>query len=422
MTSTTPMAAVGGQEKPVWLTVSQERLMVWALAGIQFSQILDFMVMMPLGPSLMPALQINTQQFALLVSIYTLAAAGSGLLAATFVDFFERKALLLTLFALFVLASLSCVLAPDYATLLLTRGLAGMFGGVLGAMLQTIVGDAVPFERRGKASGTVMSAAAVASVIGVPASLVLASKFGWQWSFVAIALVAVVFWVLAACFVPRLPRPPATAPGRIVAQALGRMGTVLRDRNHLLAMLFMALGGFSTFTLIPYLALYLTSNVGLQVAQVPWVYAVGGAAGFFTARFIGTLADRWGKVRTYRWLALLSMVPILVQTHLSVTAFGWVLLCSTLFFTLVLGRAIPAMAITISAVQPPLRGTFMALNSALQQLACGGAAFLGGMLVVQTPTGELDGYGSAGVLALGLTACTVLLAGKIRMHTKPPAP
>ncbi|WP_114968048.1 MFS transporter [Rhodoferax ferrireducens] len=412
-------AASGITTNPVPLAGNQERLLVFTLAGIQFSHILDFMIMMPLGPILIQALQIDTQQFALLVAIYTLTAAGSGLLAATFVDFFERKSLLLTLFALFALATLLCAMAPDYQTLLLTRGLAGVFGGVLSAMLQTIIGDVIPFERRGKASGSVMSAAAVASVLGVPMSLMLATKLGWQWPFVAIAVIAVVFLLLAARNIPTLPKHQAAHSGRSWKKPFASMRAVLQERNHLLAMLFMALGAFSTFTVISYLTLYLTGNVGLSAEQLPLVYALGGMAGFLSARLIGGLADHWGKVRTYRLIALLSIAPILLQTHLPPMALGWVLLCSTLFFTLGSGRAIPAMAITISAVQPPLRGAFMALNSSIQQLACGAAAFLGGLMISRTPTGVISGYGHAGWLAIGLTGFTILLAGKIHMHTRP---
>lgn len=416
MNTSTAMAA-----PPAALAGAQERMLVFVLAGVQFSHILDFMVMMPLGPVLTQALRIDARQFALLVSIYTLAAAGSGLLAAAFVDLFDRKRLLLVLFALFVLATLLCALAPDYPSLLLTRGLAGVFGGVLGAMLQTIIGDVIPFERRGRASGSVMSATAVASVLGVPASLMLATQLGWQWPFVVIAVIAVVFLLLAVRHIPRLPRRhPAQAPWGWTRPFAG-MRAVLQDRNHRVAMLFMALGAFSTFTVIPHLALYLTGNVGLSAQQMPLVYGLGGIAGFFSARWIGGLADRWGKVRAYRLIALLSVAPIFMLTHMPPLALGWVLLCSTLFFTLGPGRAIPAMAITISAVQPPLRGTFMSLNSALQQLACGAAAFLGGWMVSQTPAGALGGYGHAGWLAIGLTAFTILLAGKIHMHTRPPA-
>jgi len=403
------------------LSLQQEKRLLFTLAGIQFSHILDFMIMMPIGPVLMPALGINTAQFAWLLSIYTLMAAASGLVAAAFVDLFERKKMLLVLFSLFVLATLSCALAPNYQTLLITRGLAGVFGGVLGAMLQTLVADLIPFERRGQASGTVMSGTAAATVLGVPTSLFLTNGIGWQAPFVVIGAVASLFLLLAMRDIPSLSKPPAMQ--RHWRQAAHNMQTVLTNSNHVTGLVFMALGAFSTFTVIPYLTLYLTGNVGLSMAQMPWVYMLGGLASFLSARRIGNLADRWGKVRSYRLIATLSMVPILLQTHLPAVAFGWVLLCSTLFFMIGTGRAIPAMAITISAIQPPLRGTFMSLNAAIQQLACGAAALVGGLIITQLSDGSLSGYGHAGWLAVGLTWLTIVLAGRIQMLSGPmPAP
>ena len=399
------------------VTASEERILLFTLAGIQFSHILDFMVLMPLGPALMNALSISTHEFALLVSIYTLAAAASGILAATFVDLFERKRLLLVFFALFAIATFCCALATGFHSLLLARGMAGAFGGVIAAMVQTMIADLIPFERRGKASGSVMSATAVASVVGVPLALWLSHVFGWRVPFMVIALLALGFLTLAALKLPSLRAHLQGATGRPFA----KMAAVLRDRNHRVAMLFMALGGGSTFIVIPYITLYLSSTVGLSAAQIPLVYAIGGIASFFSARRIGRLADEWGKVRSYRAVALLSIVPIFALTHLPALALGWVLLCTTLFFALGPGRAVSAMAITISAVQPPLRGTFMSLNAAIQQLACGVAAYVGGLMISQQSSGEMLGYGNAGWAAIAITGLTLYLSGQVQMQQSPVA-
>jgi predicted MFS family arabinose efflux permease len=164
------------------LDPARERALLVTLAGIQFAHILDFMIMMPLGPILMREFGVGTREFGLLVSSYTFSAACTGLLAATFVDRFERKRLLLAMFALFAVATLACGLAQGYWTLLIARGTAGAFGGVLGSMVQTMVGDLIPFERRGRASGTVMSAFSLSTVAGVPLSLYLANQFGWRFA------------------------------------------------------------------------------------------------------------------------------------------------------------------------------------------------------------------------------------------------
>jgi len=139
----------------------QELLFLLALAGIQFTHILDFMIMMPLGPELIRVLNINTHQFGLLLSSYTFAAALAGFFATYYVDRFERRKLLLSLYAFFILATIACGLAPNYETLFIARAFAGAFGGILGSLVQTIVADSIPFERRGKALGTVMAAFSV---------------------------------------------------------------------------------------------------------------------------------------------------------------------------------------------------------------------------------------------------------------------
>lgn len=400
-------------------TPHQERILLLILAGIQFAHILDFMVLMPLAPLLMKNLSISTQQFALLVSIYTLAAAFSGIFAATFVDLFERKRVLLVFFSLFGLSTFWCALAGSFETLLLARALAGAFGGVLAAMVQTMVADLIPFERRGKASGSVMSATAVASVVGVPLALLLSNLFGWRVPFAAIGLLTLGFFVLAVLRLPTLRTHLSAAEQSAWRQPFAKMTAVLKERNHRIAILFMALGGGSTFIVIPYIALYLTSTAGLDESQIPLVYAIGGIASFFSARRIGRLADEWGKVRSYRIVALLSIIPIFILTHLPVVALGWVLLVTTVFFGLGPGRAVSAMAITISAVKPPLRGTFMSLNAAIQQLACGVAAYLGSLLISQQDNGVMVGFGHAGWAAIAITGLTIYLSGQIQMHQIP---
>jgi predicted MFS family arabinose efflux permease len=198
---TPPPAASPASTAP--LTPRRELWLLLTLAGIQFTHIVDFMIMMPLGPQLVALFGINDAQFGLLVSAYTFAAGASGLLAATYVDRFGRKRLLLVLYVLFALATLSCALSPNYATLMLARVACGAFGGVLGTLTQTIVGDVIPFERRGRAMAVVMSSFSLATVAGVPAGLWLATQFNWHAPFYALALVCVGLGLLAWRTLPR---------------------------------------------------------------------------------------------------------------------------------------------------------------------------------------------------------------------------
>lgn len=404
---------------PEPLDLARERMLLLTLAGIQFAHILDFMVMMPLGPILMRALSVGTHEFGLLVSAYTFTAAFTGILAAVFVDRFERKRMLLTMFALFALATLACALAPGYGTLLAARSTAGAFGGILGSMVQTMVGDLIPFERRGRASGTIMSAFSLSTVAGVPLSLYLANHFGWRSPFVFIAALSCAFLFLGWKMLPALRGhlPTATVSETERAHPLSAMRAVLRDANHLRALLFMALIMFSGFSVIPYITIYVTANVGIRQEDIPLIYLAGGCATFFTSRLVGRLADAHGKIRIYRLMALCSMVPLLVQTHLMPVPLWMMIFWSTVFFIFVPGRMVPAMAIVTSAVQPRLRGTFLSMNGAVQQLASGGASYIGGAMIAADASGRIVGYDRVGYLAIAATLAAIAFAGEIRMHT-----
>ncbi|MDA8256196.1 MAG: MFS transporter [Betaproteobacteria bacterium] len=403
---------------PSPLDPARERMLLLTLAGIQFAHILDFMIMMPLGPILMKELAVGTHEFGLLVSSYTFSAAFTGLLAAIFVDRFERKRLLLTMFALFAVATLACGLAPGYWTLLAARGTAGAFGGVLGSMVQTMVGDLIPFERRGRASGTIMSAFSLSTVAGVPLSLYLANHFGWRFPFFFIALLSCGFLLLGWKMLPALRGhlPNAMVSETERAHPLAAMAAVLRDANHLRALLFMALIMVSGFSVIPYITIYVTANVGIRQEDIPLIYLFGGTATFFTSRLIGRLADAHGKIRVYRWMALCSMLPLLVQTHLWPVPLWLMIVWSTIFFIFVPGRMVPAMAIVTSAVQPRLRGTFLSMNGAVQQLASGAASYLGGAMIAADASGRIVGYGNVGWLAVGATFIAMLFVGRIHLH------
>ena len=393
--------------------------MLATLASIQFAHILDFMIMMPLGPILMREMAIDAHQFGLLVSAYTFTAALAGIPVAIIADRFERKRLLLATFILFGLATLACGLATSYITLLAARAIAGAFGGVLGSMVQTIVGDLIPYERRGHASGIIMSAFSVSTVAGVPLSLFLANFYGWRFPFFLIAALSVVLLLLGVRHLPDLRGhlPSAVVSENERAHPLAAIVAVLKDTNHLRAYAFMALGIFSGFTVIPFFTVYATGNVGIRQEDIPYIYLAGGCTTFFTSRWIGRLSDVHGKVRLYRWVAILSLVPLFIQTHLPPVPLWFMVAGSTLFFILVPGRMVPVMAIMTSAVQPHLRGTFMAINASVASLCSGLAAYFAGAMMTLDAGGKLVGYGNVGLLAMSMTLLAMVFVGSIKLHT-----
>ncbi|WP_290691622.1 MFS transporter [Aquabacterium sp.] len=410
------MSSTASTAPPIPSTLMvRERLLLWSLAAINFTHIVDFMVMMPLGPQLTKLFHVSDAEFGLLVSAYSLAAGLSGLLVSMVIDRFERKRALLLVYAGFAVATLACGLAPSYGALLAARVAAGVFGGVLGALVQTIVGDAVPFERRGQAMGLVMSAFSMSTVAGVPLSLWMASRWGWHMPFFAITAASLVVLVAAWRSVPLL-RGHMT--GVSAQPPITQLKRVLAEPNHWRAFALSMLMLSGSFSIIPYITIYTTSNVGLSQEQVPYVYFAGGVATLFTARLWGRLTDRWGKVLMFRVISVLAVLPMLALTHLPVVALPVLLLVTTAFFVFVSGRMVPGMALLTAAPEPSVRGSFMSVNGALQSAAMGVSAWVGGLMISRTPEGLVQGYGRAGWLALVTTLIMVWWVGRLRLHTQ----
>jgi predicted MFS family arabinose efflux permease len=402
--------ALGGKRKEQFFLIS--------LAGIQFTHILDFMIMMPLGPDFIRELNINTHEFGLLLSSYTFAAAIAGVLATYFVDRFERRVLLLSLYCCFIIATLLCGLAPDYSSLFIARAFAGAFGGILGSLVQTIVADSIPFERRGKALGIVMSAFSVSTVAGVPLSLLLANNIpflGWRAPFIFIALISSLILYLAYRHIPKIVGHLGQAHE---GSRLSQIWNVLVAHQHLRVFIFMALVMMTGFSVIPYIALYLTSNVGVDNSYISLVYLFGGIATLMSSRLIGHMADRYGKVKVFRILAIASLIPLLVTTNLIPVPLWMVLINSTAFFILISGRMIPAMAIASQVVEAKIRGSFMSLVGSVQMLASGLASVIAGLVVTIGSDGKMEHYNLVGYGAAVCGLLTYWLVGYIHTDKK----
>ncbi|MCU0925895.1 MAG: MFS transporter [Hydrogenophaga sp.] len=397
------------------LTPRRELLLLLTIAGIQFTHILDFMIMMPLGPQFTRLFAISDAQFGLLVSAYTIAAGVSGLAAATYVDRFDRKHLLLTLYVLFALATLACGLAPGYGFLMVARVAAGVFGGVLSALAQTIVADVIPFERRGRAMGLVMSSFSVSTVAGVPLGLFMATHLGWQAPFIGIAALSGLMALGAALTLPRLNHHLKAQDRPSVWRGIGM---VLAEPNHQRAFAFSALLMFTGFTVLPFITIFMQTNVGLSPTQIPYIYLCGGVATLFTARLFGRLSDRWGKLPTFNALALAVILPLLATTLMPRWPLWAVLVVSTALFICMSGRMIPGMALITGAATPALRGTFMALNAAVQSAAMGLASLVGGLIIGRDAAGQVQHYWVSGLLGATASLVAIALARRVKVHSE----
>ncbi len=388
-----------------------ERSILLILAAIQFTHIMDFMVMMPLAPQLMRELNLGAGQFSALVAAYSIAAGIVGLLSAPFIDRFDRRTLLLWVYAGFTAATLLCGLAPDAHTLLIARAIGGAFGGISGSLCLAIVSDLVPPERRAAGIGIVMTAFAVAAAIGVPVGLQLAQLWTWRAPFNSVAAVGAVVWCLVFRFVPpvRGHLQGVTHKGRAFQE-------LLRDANAGRAIVFMAVMVLGHFSIIPLLSPHLVGDLALPEKYLFLVYMIGGAASVVTAPQVGRLADRHGRQRVFTIMVATASLIILAIANAPALPVWGTLSLTGLFFIFASGRFVPAQAIVTLAVPSSRRGAFLSLTSCARDLASGVASTLGGWIVTKQPNGHLVHFNWLGWIAVSAGLLSILLAHRVRMN------
>jgi predicted MFS family arabinose efflux permease len=364
----------------------------------------------------MRVFSIGPSEFSLVISSYAFSAAICGILGSLFLDRFDRKKALLFLYSGFILGTLACAFAFNHHALIFARIIAGGFGGILGGLIFSILGDNIPENRRGAATGTVMSAFGVSSVIGIPTGLFLADHFNWHAPFIFLSVLSSLVLIL----IIKKMRPMKQHLKESQDSKLSRwesFKTNLFEPNHLRAFtlsLFIILSGFMV---IPFVSPYMVKNVGLLETELPYLYFCGGLFTLVTSRLIGKLSDKIGKHKVFYIIGSLSLIPILIITHLPKLPLPIVLLCSSLFFILVSGRFVPIMSMITSSVKPSNRGSFMSLNSAIQSIAMGIASFVAGLIISTGANGELVNYGFIGIISCLFTVFSMFLASRVKIIT-----
>lgn len=382
------------------------------LATMNFTHLVDFMIMMPLGDQLMKIFGITPQQFTVIVSAYTFSAGVSGFFSAFLIDRFDRKKALLTTYVGFTLGTLSVVLADSYELLVLARVFTGFFGGVIGALVLSIVSDLYTFKERGKAMGIVMAAFAMASVLGVPIGLYLASHFEWHTPFLFLGSLGLVISIVAFFVMP-------TMKGHIgessAANPLQVLKNIFSDTNQVLALFMGFVLIMGQFMIVPFFAPYMISNVGFTEDNIALLYMFGGGAVMFTGPWVGRLTDRFGANRVFTIALLSSAIPILIFTNLPHVALYIALIVTTLFFVLANARMVPMQTMTTAAVSPQTRGSFMSVKSSFQQLSAGTASLVSGFIVVQAESGELMNFAYVGVISVIISLLSLLIAPRLKV-------
>ncbi|MEO6567296.1 MAG: MFS transporter [Opitutaceae bacterium] len=384
-----------------------EKFLVALIALLNFTVILDFMILSPLGAMLIPELHVSTAEFGEVVSGYAIAAGISGLLAAGFADRFDRKHLLLFFYSGFIGGTLLCALATSYKFLLIARIVTGLFGGVVGSVGMAIVADMFALHRRGRVMGLIQTAFAGAQVLGLPIGLYLANHFGWHSGFYFIVVIGVVVAVVIAGYLRPVDLHLSVAQTRHPAEHLWLTATNRRYVIGFAATMLMSTGGFM---LMPFASTFSVNNLGLTFEQLPMIYLITGCFTIVTGPLLGKLSDSVGKYSLFLMATLIGIGLVLFYTRLGVTPMWEVVAINVVLFTTISARMISAGALTSAVSGLADRGAYMAISNSMAQLAGGVASWLAGKIVVQSPSGMLEHYPLLGMVVAGamLTSAAML--------------
>jgi predicted MFS family arabinose efflux permease len=373
------------------------------LAFLQFTIVLDFMLLAPLGALVIPALKITPSQFGWLVSVYAFSAGLSGLLTAGFADRFDRKKLLLFFYSGFLAGTLLCGLASSYHLLLLARMITGLFAGVVGSVSFAIVTDLFPMGMRGRVMGVIQTAFAASSVLGMPLALLLSTRWGWNASFFLVvavsALVGGLIWAYLRPVDEHLQHHPDRSPLHHLIQTVS-------NRLYLQGFATTGLLSVGGFMLMPFMSVFMVHNLGLPIEKLPLVYLITGAFSILAGPLIGRASDAYGTLRVFGFGCAVTIVMVVIYTHLHSIPL-WVLIGVIVLLQVgIFSRMISSSALMSALPKPADRGSYMSISSSLQQVSGGMAAVVAGLIVVQTPAGGLLHFDTLGYVLV----CTTLVS------------
>lgn len=390
-----------------------EVFVIAILTILQFSIILDFMVLSPLGPILRPALHISPAQFGVVVAAYAISAGVSGLLAAGFADNYDRKNLLLFFYTGFIIGTLFCGLAPTYPLLLAARIFTGIFGGVIGSITFAIVTDLFPIEVRGRVMGFLQMAFASSQVLGLPIGLYFANKWGWHSPFIMIVLVSTVVAIAIFIYLKPIDEHLKIKTQR---NAFTHLFKTISNTTYLktfAATTLLATGGFM---MMPFGADFGVNNLKISLDQLPMLYMITGIASMILGPLLGKASDSWGKYRMFVAGSILMIFIVIIYCNLGPTPIWVVAGLNIIMFAGISARMISSQALVSAVPDQADRGAFMSLNSATQQISGGIASYIAGMIVVQASSGKLLHYDTLGYVVAVSIVITIVLIGFVNQN------
>lgn len=397
--------------EPVSNFSGYQKLVIFLLAVTQFTVILDFMVMSPLGDMLMKSLSLTPTDFGITVSAYAFSAGTSGLLTAGFADKFDRKKLLLFFYMGFILGTACCGLSHTYTQLVLARIVTGLFGGVISSISMAIITDLFGLQQRGRVMGFIQMGFGASQVLGVPIGLYLANIWGWEapfWLVVAIALIT------AALIMTQLKPINQHLLIQREKTAIAHLWHTVKLKKHRIGFTSTALLSIGGFMMMPFGSAFAINNLGITESQLPLLFMISGLSSLVILPLIGKLSDKISKFKIFAVASVWMMLMCVIYTNLSITPFALVIILNILMMMGIMSRMIPSQALTSAIPEPQDRGAFMSINSSLQQIAGGVAAAVSGLIVSQPGKGQpLQHYDVVAYVIVVITMISIFLMWRV---------
>jgi predicted MFS family arabinose efflux permease len=399
------------QQQEIIPFTGYQKLVIFLLAVTQFTVILDFMVMSPLGDMLMKSMNLKPSAFGVAVSAYAFSAGISGLLTAGFADKFDRKKLLLFFYIGFIAGSVFCGLAHTYVELVAARIITGLFGGVIGSISMAIVTDLFALQQRGRVMGFLQMGFGASQVLGIPIGLYLANLLGWEAPFLMVAGLAIIIAIIIMLKMQPIVKHLEIQHDR---SAFVHLWHTVAKRDYRIGFTATALLSIGGFMMMPFGSAFAINNLGVTNNQLPVLFMISGVSSLFIMPLIGRLSDKISKFKLFVGASMWMMVMCLVYTNLSVTPFYLVIILNIVMMMGIMSRMIPSSALTSAVPDMADRGAFMSINASLQQIAGGVAAAVSGMIVIQPfKAAPLQNYNIVGYVIVGISVISILLMSRV---------
>jgi predicted MFS family arabinose efflux permease len=394
----------------VKLTAAQ-RWVIFILAVTQFTVILDFMIMSPLGDFMMKSLSMKPAAFGIAVSAYAFSAGLSGVLTAGFADRFDRKKLLVFFYTGFIVGTIFCGLSHNYVQLVAARIFTGLFGGVIGSISLAIISDLFTLQQRGRVMGFVQMGFGASQVLGVPIGLYVANLWNWEAAFLLVAGIAVFTAVL---LVFKLPAVRDHLMLQQEKSASKHLWHTIRKRDYRIgfsAMAMLSIGGFMMF---PFGSAFAVNNIGVSAEQLPQLFFISGISSLVIMPLIGKLSDKVSKFKIFTVACVWMIIMVIIYTNLGISEFWIIVVLNILMMMGIMSRMIPATALVSGVPDMEDRGAFMSINASMQQIAGGVAAVVAGLIVVQEhKSAPLEHYNIVGYLVVAITLFSIYVMHRV---------